>query len=64
MIATIIATVAMFYGGIKSEMQAFRTQLDRHERIIITLVGDVQRVIGIVEGRHDVTIGSPRGHES
>lgn len=31
---------------IKNEVSSFRTQLTRHEEIILGLVGDVQRLIG------------------
>jgi hypothetical protein len=47
-IAVLIATVGYF---LKKEVTTFGIRLDRHDAILIKLVGDVQRLIGISESR-------------
>lgn len=50
-ISILLTSVAVIGYLIKEEVSNFKKQIDRHESLIIGLLGDVQRLIGFQEGK-------------
>jgi len=49
-LAVITARFEDFKANIQSVVAAFSDRLDKHETMIIKVVGDVQRVVGRIDG--------------
>jgi hypothetical protein len=52
-VTVVVARFDDFKLGMERTVNAFGERLDRHEASIVTLVGDLQRVIGRVDGQMD-----------